>query len=69
MFRNKCEAIQQDQIYYGKNNIIETNPPSNERYRPPKSQQQRDVGKSTTRNVAFTNKYVGKKNINTSHTS
>ena len=63
---NKCEAKTQDLFIYGKFNTRK-NPPSRERYRPPESQQYRNVDKSTTKHVDFTNNYIGKKNIKTSH--
>ena len=49
---NKYEARTQDQIIYGRNDIS-TNPPSKERYGPPKSQHRQAVDKS--KNVAFIN--------------
>ena len=66
MFLNKCEAKNQELFIYGKSNIRK-NPPSTGRYRPPQSQHHENVGKSTTKHVDFTNKYIGKKNIKTSH--
>ena len=65
---NKCEAKTQDLFIYGKFNTRK-NPPSRERYRPPESQQYKNVDKSATKLVDFTKKYIGKKNIKTSHIS
>ena len=53
-------------MVYGKFNTRK-NPPSRERYRPPESQQYKNVDKSATKLVDFTKKYIGKKNIKTSH--
>ena len=53
-------------MVYGKFNTGK-NPPSRERYRPPESQQYKNVDKSATKLVYFTKKYIGKKNIKTSH--
>ena len=61
---NKCEARIQDLFNCGKYNINKY-PPSNGRYRPPESQQQKLVDKSTNKHVTITNKYIGNKHIET----